>query len=50
VAGAEALELPFARLREAVESAVGRALRRSRGAPAPASTDNGVMNPADAAP
>jgi ribonuclease P protein component len=45
VAGAEALGLPFAGLRDAVQTAAGRALDRSRSAWAASTADNGAMTP-----
>ena len=45
VAGVEALGLPFAGLSDAVQSAAGRALDRSRSASAASSADNDGMSP-----
>lgn len=45
VAGSEALEIPFATLRDAVADATGRALERSRRAVEASTADNGSMTP-----
>jgi ribonuclease P protein component len=45
VAGAQALDVPFAALRTAVADATGRALDRSQRAPEASTADNGAMTP-----